>query len=184
MPGANSSDRAFIEALQQAVSFAARKHRHQTRKDGFTPYVSHVVRVAFTARVLFGSQSQTVLLAALLHDLIEDTTTDYEDIADRFGESVAAAVVALTKNMALPEAAREQEYDARLATGPWEAIVVKLADVYDNFCDLETYPPSEREEQRRKARERCERAIALAQPRAMEHAELHVGIEMVRALVR
>lgn len=174
----------FAKAMQQAVSYAARKHRHQTRKDGITPYAAHVVRVAFTARVLFGSTSGTVLLAALLHDLIEDTTTDYEDISERFGDAVAVCVAALTKNMALPEAQREQDYDARLAAGPWEALVVKLADVYDNYCDLESYPPAERDEQRRKARERCDRAIELASAKASEHAELRVGIELVRGLLK
>jgi guanosine-3',5'-bis(diphosphate) 3'-pyrophosphohydrolase len=170
--------------MQLAVAYASRKHRHQVRKDGFTPYASHVVRVAMTATLLFGSASQTVLLAALLHDLIEDTTTDYEDISDRFGEAVAEAVVALTKNMALPEAQREQEYDARLASGPWEALVVKLADVYDNVCDLETYPIAERAEQTRKARERCERAVALASKHEGAHPEIARGIAMVRELLR
>lgn len=176
-------DFAFARAMQHATSFAARKHRHQTRKDGVTPYVSHVVRVAFTTRIVFGSENQTVLLAALLHDLIEDTTTDYEDIEERFGSDVAVAVAALTKNMALPEAEREAEYDARLAKGPWEAMVVKLADVYDNFCDLECYPQHERAEQQRKARERCLRAIALATPHASKHAELARGIACVQALL-
>jgi guanosine-3',5'-bis(diphosphate) 3'-pyrophosphohydrolase len=174
----------FASLMQHAVAYACRKHRHQTRKDGFTPYASHVVRVAFTANVLFGSQSEVVLLAALLHDLIEDTTTDYEDIEDRFGPAVAIAVAALTKNMALPEAEREREYDLALSRGPWEALVVKLADVYDNFCDLETYPIAERAEQTRKARERCERAITLAQPHAAHHPELQAGIVMVRGLLQ
>ena len=126
--------------FQEAVAFAARAHRHQLRKDGKTPYVSHVVRVALTVTQVFGCDDETVLCAALLHDTIEDTTTDYDDLAERFGKPITDCVAALTKNMSLPEDAREDEYDRRIAKATWRARLVKLADVYDNFCDIESWP--------------------------------------------
>ncbi len=88
--------------FQEAAAFAARAHRHQLRKDGRTPYVSHVVRVALTVTQVFWCDDPVVLAAALLHDTIEDTTTDYDDLAERFGKEVADCVAALTKNMTLP----------------------------------------------------------------------------------
>src|SRR2546430_1073016 len=103
------------ELFQEAAAFAARAHRHQTRKDGKTPYVSHLVRVALTVTQVFGCDDPIVLAAALLHDTIEDTTTDYDDLVERFGREAADCVAALTKNMSLPEKEREREYDHRLA---------------------------------------------------------------------
>jgi len=121
---------------QKAASFAARAHRHQTRRDGKTPYVAHVFRVAMTVRDVFGCDDEVCLAAALLHDTIEDTGADFDEIAEGFGAEVARCVAALTKNMSLPEAERESDYDARLAKADWRARLVKLADQYDNLSDL------------------------------------------------
>jgi guanosine-3',5'-bis(diphosphate) 3'-pyrophosphohydrolase len=153
-----------VSRWQLAASFAAMKHRHQTRKDGVTPYYAHVVRVAMTVAQVFHCRDEAAIAAALLHDTIEDTTTDYDDLLDRFGAEVADIVAALTKNMALPEAPREAEYDARLAKADWRARLIKLADTYDNYCDVASFPEAARPEQRAKARERAERALALAAP--------------------
>ena len=151
-----------VAHLQEAISFASRAHRNQVRKDGRTPYAAHVVRVMTTCAVYFGCTDATALLAAVLHDTIEDTTTDYDDLAERFGADVAACAAALTKNMAMPEAAREADYDARLAAAPCQARLIKLADVFDNLCDIDTYATDKREKKRRDTIERAKRAVALA----------------------
>lgn len=122
-------------AWQRAASFAARAHRHGLRRDGQTPYVAHPFRVAMTVRHVFGCDDAAAVTIALLHDTIEDTGTDYDDLEAEFGGEVARAVAALTKNAALPEGDREAEYDARLAKADWRARLVKLADCYDNFLD-------------------------------------------------
>ena len=75
-----ASSEASLGRLLQAAAFAARAHRNQWRKDGQTPYVSHVFRVCLTVRQLFGVDDDDVLTAALLHDTIEDTDTDFDDI--------------------------------------------------------------------------------------------------------
>src|SRR5690606_27204570 len=117
---------------------AARAHQGQTRKDGLTPYFSHSVRVALTLRQTFGCDDPIALAAAILHDTIEDTPADYDDIAEGFGSEIAGIVAALTKNMILPESEREPEYDARLSQADWRARLIKLADVYDNLSDMHT----------------------------------------------
>jgi len=147
---------------QQACSFAARAHRNQLRRDGRTPYYTHVVRVAFTVALVFKCTDETAIATALLHDTIEDTTTDYDDISERFGDDVAVCVAALTKNMALPEQERERVYDEKLTDSPWQAKLVKLADSFDNLHDVVTFPADRREEQRYKAVERCRRAVEIA----------------------
>lgn len=123
------------DLLFEAVSFAARAHRHQLRKDGQTPYAAHAFRVCLVLRHVFGIDDPRVLTAALLHDTIEDTPTDFDELAERFGAEIAGWVAALTKDMRLEEAEREKEYRRVLARAPWPVVVCKLADVYDNLVD-------------------------------------------------
>lgn len=123
---------------QEAAAFAARAHRSQMRKDKATPYFSHPVRVALTIACIFGFDDQEILAAALLHDTIEDTDTDYDDIDNAFGKKVADYVAAMTKDMRLIERKREAAYDEQLAAGPWQGRLIKLADVYDNLLDVDS----------------------------------------------
>lgn len=124
-----------LQKLMEATSFAARAHAGQLRKDGVTPYASHPMRVCLVARLVFGVEDPEVLAAALLHDTIEDTTTDYDDIDARFGAKVAGWVRSLTKDKRLPETEREEAYARELCAGGWAVHVLKLADIYDNLTD-------------------------------------------------
>lgn len=162
---------------QLAASFAARAHVGTLRKDGRTPYVAHPFRVAMTVRHVFGCEDEVAIVAALLHDTIEDTTTDYDDLEAGFGREVADCVAAMSKNMILREAVRETDYDERLARGPWQARLIKLADVYDNVIDR---MPKSRETEER-LRNRKERAVRLASVDA-DRAEVARALECVRAL--
>jgi (p)ppGpp synthase/HD superfamily hydrolase len=139
-----------------AAALAAREHRHQRRKDGMTPYIAHTARVAMIVAVRFGFTDEKILAGAYLHDVIEDCSTDFEDIEEECGEEVARYVVAMSKDMRMPEAEREVAYDRQLAEGPWQARLIKLADVYDNLSDART------DWGRRKIIERAERALTLA----------------------
>lgn len=147
---------ADVDLVQRAISFTARAHLNQGRKDGVTPYVAHPFRVFFVVRQVFGSEDPVALCAALLHDTIEDTTTDYDDIFEEFGAEVADAVAALTKDMRKPNDIREAAYDEQLNAASWQAKLVKLADVYDNVCDA--YDPK----MRARAMTKGPRAIACA----------------------
>ncbi len=160
---------------QTAVSYAARSHHGQFRKDEKTPFVAHPSRAAMTLAAVFGCADEAILAAAALHDTIEDTTTDYDDLAELFGRDVAGLVAALTKNATLPEAERERDYDARLARADWRARLIKLADCYDNLCD-EARPAKPA-----KVRRKCRRAIALAKVDAAAHPETARGIAVLQA---
>lgn len=118
-----------------AASLASRAHRHQQRKDGRTPYVAHPVRVALTIACVFGESDPTVIAAALLHDVIEDTTVDRDEVVETAGEDVAKLVACLTKDARLAEPERQSAYERQLAEGPWQARLIKLADLYDNLLD-------------------------------------------------
>src|SRR6516225_8090826 len=90
-------ENSVIQVLN-AIAFAARAHRGQTRKDGKTPYASHVFRVCLVLRDVFNIDDRPALTAAVLHDTIEDTTTDFDDLAETFGEEVAEWVAMLSKD--------------------------------------------------------------------------------------
>lgn len=165
---------------QTAAMFAAVAHRHQLRKDGKTPYTAHPFRVAMTVRDVFGCADPVALCAAILHDTIEDTQTDYDDILLAFGRDVADLVAALTKNMILREDIRDAEYDERLSRADWRARLVKLADVFDNYSDVDRGSTSPEP----KLRARCEKAIQLAQTDRTAHPETDRAIRAVEQLLR
>jgi guanosine-3',5'-bis(diphosphate) 3'-pyrophosphohydrolase len=121
--------------LAAADAFAARKHLHQFRRDGVTPYIEHPRGVMKILRDEFGVTDVDTLAAGLLHDTIEDTATDYDEILERFGARVADLVAVLTKDKRLPEVKRERDYFAGLAKAPLAARLCKIADSLYNVRD-------------------------------------------------
>jgi len=168
-----------VPMWHDAVSFACRAHEGQRRKDGVTPYVSHAVRVALIVRDLFGCDDEPCLCAALLHDVIEDTPADYDDVLDRFGETTADCVAALTKDMRLREPEREPSYDRGLARANWRAKLIKLADVMDNYNDRRLTRPDFNES---KMLEKCRRALEIARTESDPPECLARGIDAVERL--
>lgn len=140
----------------EAAARAAQWHQHNLRNDGRTPYVAHPARVAMTVAIMFGFTDEKILAAAYLHDVIEDGEVDYDDIDEEFGREVADYVAAMSKDTRRIEAERERKYDEQLAAGPWQARLIKLADVFDNLSDAQTV------DGKRKIIARAERALNLA----------------------
>lgn len=124
------------ELLLKAVHFAAEKHRYQKRKDAEgTPYINHPIAVAETLRV-HGVIDENVLVAALLHDTIEDTDTTHEEVSEAFGEGVLALVLEMTDDKSLPKLRRKAlqiEHASQLSMG---ARLIKLADKICNVRDI------------------------------------------------
>lgn len=115
-----------------AGAMAARAHEGQVRHDG-TPYVQHPARVAV---LLAAAGADDALIAAgLLHDVIEDSTVDWDEIAEACSADVADWVAVMTKDMRIPEDEREALYKQQLIDGPWHGRAVKLADQFDNFTN-------------------------------------------------
>jgi len=128
------------QPLLSTASFAARAHRHQIRKDRETPYIAHPFRVCLITRHIFGIDDPRTLMAALLHDTIEDTTTDRDDIVEAFGPEVAGWVADLSKDTRLADAKRELEYMTTLAAADPAVKICKLADMFDNLMDSLNLP--------------------------------------------
>ena len=91
----------MIDELLTALDFAAERHKTQRRKDpAQTPYINHVIEVA-TILARHGVIDRTALLAAILHDTIEDTETTPAELAERFGPEVRDVVLEVTDDKSL-----------------------------------------------------------------------------------
>lgn len=121
--------------LAEAFLYSIEKHAAQRRRDG-SPYIAHPIRVAESLRSIGGIHDQDVLMAAVMHDLIEDTDVEYDDLLRRFGTRVADLVAVLSGDMRLPKAARRAEVIERIRTAPAEAKAIRLADRLDNLLDM------------------------------------------------
>jgi len=93
----------YSTKIQKALDFAIQAHKNQYRKSG-EDYVIHPILVATIAAKF--SQDETMVIAALLHDVVEDTSFNLLDIKNNFGEDIANIVDGLTKITEI----RENEY--------------------------------------------------------------------------
>jgi hypothetical protein len=125
------------EDYRDAARYAATAHTGQKRSGG-KPYISHPVRVANIVKKYKDSkQLNDILSAAFLHDTIEDTDTDEEQLHKMFGALVASLVKELTSDKSEIEKLGKTEYLADKMTNmsSW-ALVIKLADRLDNVSDI------------------------------------------------
>ena len=90
----NNNRNSDSKLIMKAYDFANENHKGQLRKSG-EPYIIHPVQVAYTLATL-GLDDETIC-AALLHDVVEDTTVTINDITKEFGEAVAEMVDGVTK---------------------------------------------------------------------------------------
>lgn len=126
--------------IQRAYNYALLKHGNQQRKSG-EPYIIHPTNVAYTIAEL-GLDEQTIC-AALLHDVVEDTETTYEDIKKEFGLEIADMVDGVTKLKQIQHASIEENQVENyrkmfLAMGKdIRVIIIKLADRLHNMRTLE-----------------------------------------------
>ncbi len=131
-----------LNNLLKAASFAAKKHTGQTRKgNDAAPYINHPLEVAVILSNVGKVEDADVLIAAILHDTIEDTETGADEIRELFGETVCGYVLELTDDKSLPKQMRKDlqvEHAPHLSTG---AKLVKLGDKISNITDVTNNPP-------------------------------------------
>jgi GTP pyrophosphokinase len=138
---------AQVEEIYQAYLVGAEAHEGQSRLSG-EPYISHPVAVArILADMRMDSKS---IIAAILHDVIEDTPTAKEHIAEQFGEEVAELVDGVSKLTQIDfrskaEAQAENFRKMMLAmVKDIRVIIIKLADRLHNMRTLEVMHPDKR----------------------------------------
>jgi len=131
-----------VVAVARALDFAARKHSNQRRKgEAGEPYVNHLAEVAWLVAEATEGQDTIAVLAALLHDAIEDTPTTREELEREFGSEVADIVVEVTDDKTLPKAERKR---LQVETAPRKsrrAKLVKIADKTSNVRSIAKSPP-------------------------------------------
>lgn len=148
-----------------AVKFAAEKHRFQTRKDPKqTPYIIHPIGVADHLLTIGKVHDPDILIAALLHDTVEDTDTKFEEIHAIFGTRVEGFVRELTDDKALPKMERKRLQIEHASAKSAGAAQIKLADKYYNLNDLLQMPPPDWDKERIKAYFKWARQVVDALP--------------------
>ncbi len=131
------------ELIVEAGRVAETAHRHQLRQSG-EPYITHPVAVATVVAEL-GLDALSVA-AALLHDAVEDTGLDLEEVARRFGPEVAAIVDGVTKLDRLQFESKEAQQAATVRkmlvamANDWRVLVIKLADRLHNMRTIAVMP--------------------------------------------
>lgn len=128
--------------LLKAMAFAADKHRFQTRKDtAGTPYINHPISVALTLMEIGNENDTDLLVAAVLHDTIEDTNTNPEEIQENFGLNVLNIVLEVTDDKNLPKEERKRQQVVQASKKSSAARKLKLADKICNVTDIIHHPP-------------------------------------------
>jgi guanosine-3',5'-bis(diphosphate) 3'-pyrophosphohydrolase len=139
----NSSTAADPTTLLTAAAFAAEKHRHQRRKDAeASPFINHPLNVATVLAVEGGVDDASVLVAALLHDTVEDTETTFEELEETFGTAVRYLVAEVSDDISLPRQVRKRlQVESAPDSSPL-AKQLKIADKICNVRDIATKPPA------------------------------------------
>jgi len=141
-----------IAPLLEALSFAAAKHRDQRRKGvGAVPYINHPIQVAEVLATTAGIEHVPTLMAAVLHDTVEDTDTTHEELSDRFGSEVAGLVSEVTDDKSLEREARKQAQVDHAPHLSQPAMLIKMADKICNVRDIGSHPPVDWSVERRLA---------------------------------
>lgn len=132
-----------LNQLFRALSFAAAKHTSQRRKDAeASPYINHPIAVAALLAVEGAVTDEAILVAALLHDTVEDTETSFEELETEFGLEVRRLVAEMTDDKALPKERRKQ---LQVENAPHKSIrakQIKIADKICNLRDIVAQPPA------------------------------------------
>jgi GTP pyrophosphokinase len=157
-----------MNLVDSAFHYAEEKHKDQKRKDG-SPYIIHPLAVAeIVAEMGLDTES---ILAALLHDCIEDTDTSHEDITKKFGKTVADLVEGVTKLTRVNFQSMEEEQMENLRkmflamSKDIRVILIKIADRLHNARTFQYQTPAK---QRSKSLETMEIYAPLAHRLGMQ----------------
>lgn len=134
--------------LERADAFARERHAGQMRRGSATPYWLHPVRVAM-GLMQWGITDRDVLVAALLHDVVEDTITTPEDVRSAFGARAENLVVWLTAPDGRMGDAVHEYYRRLLEQGPPDTHLLKIADRSDNLRSIQALVMRTGDEHRR-----------------------------------
>lgn len=141
-----------MNRLLSAVAFAAHKHRDQRRKDHVaSPYINHPIVLANLLANEACIEDERVLIAAILHDTIEDTETTEQELIREFGQEIATIVMEVSDDPSLAKTERKQRQIDHAGSISRRAKLVKLADKICNLRDIASSPPADWSLERKQA---------------------------------
>ena len=127
--------------LLEVACFAAQRHQYQ-RRGGYDrlPYINHLLKVCHALMEVGNIYNRDTLFAALLHDILEDTPTSFEELSNRFSPQVAHIVKELTDDMSLPYAERKVLQIQGVGELSFPAQQIRIVDKGSNIEDISSYP--------------------------------------------
>lgn len=136
--------------LMQALKFAADKHRDQRRKGAHKPpYINHLIEVTEQLARVGKISDPNILLAAALHDAVEDEVATVEEIEAKFGCRVREIVIELTDDKNLSKQERKQKQVEHALHLSLEAKQIKLSDKISNIREIGADPPADWDQQQK-----------------------------------
>lgn len=129
-----------MASIITALAYAAGKHAGQFRADGKTPYINHPIAIANILE-LHGYGNPDLLVAAVLHDVVEDTDATLHEIMMIFGVRAASYVGALTDPKDLSGDAKKEAQFQCIVNSSFSVQAIKLADKISNLTDALDSPP-------------------------------------------
>lgn len=125
----------YSERIERAIRLTLHAHAGQIRKaDPQVPYATHPLHVAIMVQEVGGEEDSVI--AALLHDLLEDTDVTPEDLVEEFGPRVSTIVQEVSEDKSLPWRDRKARMVERLQSASPEACMVAAADKIHNLETL------------------------------------------------
>lgn len=140
----NSSNESDVVRIARALDYAARKHASQRRKgEAQEPYINHLAEVALLVAEASGGSDADLVIAAYLHDTIEDQGVRSEELAAAFGADVVGLVTEVTDDKSLPKEKRKELQIAHAAQASPRAKMLKIADKVSNLRSILASPPAD-----------------------------------------
>ena len=131
-----------VRRVLSAARFAAEKHAQQKRKGANgEPYFNHLLEVAELIAASSPNLDVDLVMAAFLHDTVEDTGVTLQELEQRFGKDVAELVAEVTDDKSLPKETRKQLQVEHTPEKSPRAQTLKLADKISNLRAIISSPP-------------------------------------------
>ncbi len=140
-----------VNFILKALNFSAYKHRYQRRKgDEHLPYINHPIRVAYLVSEIGKVEDPVIIASAILHDVVEDTETSFDELKEEFGEKVASIVMEDTDDKRLEKKERKRLQIENAKDLSYGATIVRIADKIANIMDIVNSPPDDWSYERKK----------------------------------
>lgn len=134
------NDHKMLKPLLDALSFAANRHKFDTTKSD-EPYINHLIDVCTLLHNIADISDPEILVAAVLHDILEKTSTKADEISTQFSDGVCNIILELTAGQHLNEQEKWIQQLQNVDNLSSKAKLIKLADKISNTHSIISNPP-------------------------------------------